>query len=243
VTTEPDGTFVLADTTGLPQVLYRVGVGNPVTNRYVYTTTSASGPDANWVARNDPQEASVAWLETQTGLGSDQLSVQDITFSQELEYVLLGVEEARLEPESIGWRTVPPTSDQDETLSSLITIDPSNVDALQARWEDIDLPPGTYTLEIWTPGNSTARVNYQVLSSGRILDERVSYQGTRQDKGEIDQWIDFSRTLNPSLLIQLPVSERVTAIVEPSLSTNNREYNLSGDVVFGVGPVRFVKQR
>lgn len=242
-TVDPDGTFVLTDTTGLPQVFYRVGTSNTITNRYVYTTTSASGPNADWVDGEDPQIPSVAWLETQTALGSDQPSVQDIIFNQELEYVLLGVQEAILEPEGLDWQTVSASSGQDETVSKLITIDPSNADRLQARWEDIELPPGTYALEIWTPENSSARVRYQVLSSGRLLNERVSYQSTRQDRGEVNQWIDFSKTLNPSLVIQIPASGRVTVIAKPSLSATNREYNLSGNVVFGVGPVRFVKQQ
>jgi hypothetical protein len=241
-TADRDGTFVLTDTTGLPQVFYRVGVSNTITNRYVYTTTSASGPDANWVDGENPQIPSVAWVETQTALGSDQLSVQDIVFNQELGYVSLGVQEAILEPEGLDWQTVSVSSDEDGVVSNLVTIDGSNIDRLQARWEDIELPPGTYALEIWTPENSSARVTYQVLSSGQLLDERASYQSTRQDRGEVNQWIDFSKTLNPSLVIELPASERVTVIAEPSPSTINREYNLSGQVVFGVGPVRFVKR-
>ncbi len=240
-TADPDGTFVLTDTTGLPEVFYRVGISDTIANSYVYTTTSVSGPDAVWIAAEDPDAPSVTWLETQTALGSDQLSVGDIVFNQDLEYVVLGVQKALLEPEGLEVTVFAP-SGQDETVSKLIIIDQSNVDRLQARWEDIELPPGTYALEIWTPENSSARVSFQVLSSGQLLDERVSYQSTRQDRGEINQWIDFSKTLNPSLIIELPTSQLVTVIAEPSLSTTNREYNLSGNVVFGVGPVRFVKQ-
>jgi hypothetical protein len=241
-TADRDSTFVLTDTTGLPQVFYRVGISSTITNRYVYTTTSALGPDANWVDGEDPQTPSVAWVETQTALGPDQLGVQDIVFNQELEYVLLGVQEANLEPEGLDWQTVSASSGQEETVFTLVTIDQSNVDRLQARWEDIELPPGTYALEIWTPENSSARVSYQVLSSGQLLDERASYQSTRQERGEVNQWIDFSITLNPSLVIESPASERVTVITEPSPRATNREYNLSGNVVFGVGPVRFVKR-
>ncbi len=239
---DPGGTFTLTDTTGLPEIFYRVGISNTIANSYVYTTTSASGPDANWVAGEDPGTPSIAWVETQTALGSDQLGVGDIVFNQDLEYVVLRVEEVMLEPEGLDRQAVSPSSGQDVTVSNLITIDQSNVDNLKARWEDIELPPGTYALEIWTPENSSARVSYQVLSSGQLLDERVSYQSTRQDRGEVNQWIDFSKTLNPSLVIELPTSQRVTIIAKPSLSTTNREYNLSGNVVFGVGPVRFVKQ-
>ncbi len=155
---------------------------------------------------------------------------------------MLRVEEAILEPEGLDWQTVSPSLGQESTKSKLITIDRSNVDGLQARWEDVELLPGTYALEIWTPESSSARVSYQVLSRGQLLDQRVSYQSTRQDRGEVDQWIDFSRTLNPSLVIELPTAGRVTVIANPSLSTTNREYNLSGNIVFGVGPVRFVKQ-
>jgi len=241
-TTNPDGNFVLTDTTGLPEMFYRIGISSTIANSYVYTTTSASGPDAVWVAGQDAGTPSVAWVETQTALGSDQLSVGDIVFNQDLEYVVFWVQDAILEPDGLERQTVSPSSGQDETVSNLITIDQSNIDNLQARWADIELPPGTYALEIWTPENSSARVSYQVLSSGQILDERVSYQSTRQDRGEVNQWIDFSKTLNPSLVIELPISEQVSIVAKPSLRTTNREYNLSGNVVFGVGPVRFVKQ-
>jgi hypothetical protein len=241
-TADPDGTFVLTDTTGLPEVFYRVGISDTIANSYVYTTTSVSGPDAVWIAAEDPDAPSVTWVETQTALGPDQLSVGDIVFNQDLEYIVLGVQEVLIEPEGLEMQTVSAPSGRNETISNLIIIDQSNVDRLQARWEDIELPPGTYALEIWTPENGSARVSFQVFSSGQLLDERVSYQSTRQDRGEINQWIDFSKTLNPSLIIELPTSQLVTVIAKPSLSTTNREYNLSGNVVFGVGPVRFVKQ-
>jgi len=241
-TTKADGTFVLTDTTGLSEVFYRIAISNTIANSYVYTTTSVSGPDANWIAGQDPGTPSVAWVETQTALGSDQLSVGNVVFNQDLEYIVFWVQDAILEPAGLEWETVSPASGQDETLSYLIAMDQSTIDSLQARWEDIELPPGTYALEIWTPETSSARVSYQILSSGQILDERVSYQSTRQERGEVNQWIDFSKTLNPSLVIELPISEKVSIVAKPSLSTTNREYNLSGNVVFGVGPVRFVKQ-
>jgi hypothetical protein len=241
---DPDGTFVLTGTTGLPEAFYRIGISNTVASSYVYTTTSVSAPDAGWIAAQDAGTPSVAWIETQTALGADQMSVADIVFTQDLEYVVLGVQEALIEPEGLEIQSLSQdeTPSQDEILSKLIIIDSSNVDRLQAQWQDIQLPPGTYALEIWTPENSSARVRYQVLSSGQLLDQRVSYQSTRQERGEVNQWIDFSKTLNPSLVIELPTSLPVTVIAGPSLRTTNREYNLSGNVVFGVGPVRFVKQ-
>lgn len=242
-TADPDGTFVLTDTTGSPQVFYRVGVTNTVTNRYVYAKTSASGPSNIWVDREDPQMPFVSFIETQAAPGSDQLTVQDILFNQKLEHVLLSVQDAILEPGGLEWQTVSASSGQDEIVSKLITIDQANVDTLQARWENIELPPGTYALEIWTPENTSARVNYLVLSSGQLLDNRVSYQSTRQDRGQVNQWIDFSATLNPSLVIELTASELVTVIAKPSSRKENRDFNLSGNVLFGVGPVRFVKQQ
>jgi hypothetical protein len=176
-------------------------------------------------------------------LDPDQLAVQDIIFSQKREYIVLGVQDAVIEPEGLDWQTVSAPSGQDQIVSRLVTIDQTNMDTLQARWEDIELPPGTYALEIWTPENTSARVSYSVLSSGSLLDNRVSYQSTRQTKGEVNQWIDFSKTLNPPLVLTVGVPQRVTVIVEPSSRADNRDYNLSGNVVFGVGPVRWVKQQ
>ncbi len=242
-TADPDGTFVLTDTTGLPQSFYRIGVSNTILSRYVYTTTSASGPGFVWVAVEELHSRSMALLETQTALGLGQPGVADIIFNQKLEYVSLDVQEALLEPEGLDWQTVSVLSGQEEAVSKLIAVDQANVDALQARWENIELPPGTYALEIWTPENTSARVNYQVLSSGRLLDERVSYQSTRQYKDQANQWVDFSVTLNPSLVTELTSSEQVTVIAKPNSSPADREYNLGGTVLFGVGPVRFVKQQ
>ena len=115
--------------------------------------------------------------------------------------------------------------------------------ALENGWQNVELPPGTYALEIWTPENSSARVTYSLLASDRVLDNRVSYQSTRQERGQVNEWIDFSITTNPSLIIELPAAAPVTVLAEPSSRSDNVEYNLSGNVVFGVGPVRFVKQQ
>jgi hypothetical protein len=98
-------------------------------------------------------------------------------------------------------------------------------------------------MEIWTPENSSARVTYSLLSSDQVLDTRVSYQSTRQERGQVNEWIDFSVTLNPSLIIELPTGAPVAVVAQPSPRADNREYNLGGNVVFGVGPVRFVKQQ
>jgi hypothetical protein len=216
---------------------------------------SASGPNDDWVSQQDPLIQPISLIETQAALGPDQLAVQDIVFTQKLEYVLLDVQDAILEPEGLDWQTISTPSGQpaltgsrgigsvgDEVVSKLIVIDQTNVDTLQARWENVQLPPGTYALEIWTPGDTSARVSYTVLSAGRLLDERVSYQSTRQTKGEVNQWMDFSKTLNPSFLVELPASGQVTVIAKPSLRGDNRDFNLSGNVLFGVGPVRLVKQ-
>ena len=242
-TTDPDGAFVLKHTVGSPQVYYRVGLSNTVANRYVYTTTSVSGPDRDWVGGDNTQTPSLSFIETQTGLGADQLTVEDIVFDQVLDYVLLGVQEAAFAPGGLEWETDGASSTQDNMPSRLIPIEESNVDALQARWEDVRLPPGSYAMEIWTPENTSARVLYSLLSSGQLLDTRVSYQSTRQDRGQVNEWIDFSVTLNPSLIIELPVGAPVTVVAQPSARPENRDYNLGGNIVFGVGPVRFVKQR
>jgi hypothetical protein len=241
-TTDANGTFVLTDTTGLPQVFYRVGISQTISNRYVYTTTSASGPGDAWVVGQDAQLPSSALLETQTALGPDQLSLADITFNQKLAYVMLAVPEAILEPPGLDWQTVSAPSGQGGIVSKLVTIDQANAGQLQARWENVELPPGTYALEIWTPENANARVAYSVSSSDRLLDERVSYQSTRQERGQVNQWIDFSITLNPSLVIRVTAPAQVSVVAKPSLTPTNLEYNLGGNIRFGAGPVRLVRQ-
>jgi hypothetical protein len=241
-TTNVDGTFVLTETTGLPQVFYRIGLSQTISSRYVYTTTSASGPGDVWVAGQDAQLPSLALLETQSALGPDQLSVADLTFHEKLAYVMLGVQDAILEPAGLDWQTVSAPSGQEEIVSKLTLIDQANADQLQARWENVELPPGIYALEIWTPENANARVAYSVSSSGRLLDERVSYQSTRQERGQVNQWIDFSITLNPSLIIRVTAPGQVSVVAKPSLTPTNLEYNLGGNIRFGAGPVRLVKQ-
>jgi hypothetical protein len=241
-TTDAQGSFVLTDTTGLPQVFYRIGLSQTISSRYVYTTTSASGPGDVWAAGRDAQLPSMALLETKSGLGPDQLSVADLTFNQKLAYVMLDIQDAVLEPDGTRWETLSAPAGAGEIVSKVATINQANVDRLQARWENVELPPGIYALEIWTPENANARVAYSVSDASGLLDERVSYQSTRQERGQVNQWIDFSITLNPSLVFRVAGPGRVSVTAKPSLTPTNREYNLTGNIRFGAGPVRLVKQ-